>query len=123
MPSCPKSKVRTPLAGHTGAGSASHFLTGMKAVAGHPGPRGVRRDTTLSGLPWGVDSRLLRGCKRKALEVEARPGAGLWVESRSAQPARLHQGASRRSLSAAVATRCGGTWAIALVVGTVPSTV
>lgn len=95
MPSCPKSKVRTRLAGHTGAGPAGHFLNGMKAVAGS-WTGGVRRDTTPSELPWGADSRLLRGSERKALEVEAEPGAGRWVEAaRSALSARLRQGASK----------------------------
>lgn len=40
MPSCPKSKVRKQLAGHSGAGPAGHLLTGMKEAAGFPNSAG-----------------------------------------------------------------------------------
>lgn len=82
MSSCPKSTVRTRLAGHTGKGPAGHFLTGMKAAAGLPGPvgsPGVRRRQGFRGAQTEGSGGAARG-KR------CRLGLGLGSEPPGAAP-------------------------------------
>ena len=127
MPSCPKSKVRKQLAGHTGEGPAGHFLTGMKAGAGFPNSAGSRGARHRQGSV-GCREKALEGLREESTAERGWSGAapGPRGRARQAQPAGLRGGASREASlplqSPAGGWAWEGPWAKALVPSAEPHT-